>query len=595
LLSCAGAVPSPHITQRRTFSALLTLAAAGAVCFFASPGIHGQRHRARLSLDLLKFESSSRPGHARVIVRGARSKIEALASRHGVSVAKWLSDSAVLIANRQQLSALAADDLNDVLSGDVPVGPFMGVSNASTAADQTRTGTSGLLLGIGGVPGVTGQGVTIAVIDSGITAHPALVGKIVANKSFVTGDPLVTDAFGHGTHIAGTIVGNGSAASGVTNQYTGGIAPGAKLVNVRVLGKNGSGWTSDVIAGIEWTIENRELHKIRIINLSLGHPVVEPCAIDPLCQAVMKATASGLIVVASAGNSGKSASGAPILGGISSPGNSPYAITVGAVNTKATIARNDDVMATYSSRGPTRFEFVVKPDVVAPGNKVVSLEAPGSYLANANPHLRVAGRPSTNGYMHMSGTSMSTAVVSGGAALLLQADPKMSASQLKTALQSGATFMTDGGLMGGGAGSVNFWSSRRTAGAGLTSLVNTLVAGLLVRPSGVVFWDTGKLSTRVYHRTGIRLLSLLEAPLAWLTPGYLKWNDLNLIGLSNPLSTTRSNEILWGDVASWTSDHEILWGDTIYDPEGHEILWGDSSVSEGDEILWGDTIEADSN
>src|SRR6185295_936743 len=128
------------------------------------------------------------------------------------------------------------------------------------------------------------------------------------------------DLFGHGTHIAGIITGSASAAAGVTGLYSGGIAPGARLVNVRVLGDDGTGWTSDVIAGIEWAITNRDRYDIKIINLSLGHPVTEPAATDPLDQAVFKAVSAGIVVVASAGNAGKAADGTPILGGITSPG-----------------------------------------------------------------------------------------------------------------------------------------------------------------------------------------------------------------------------------------------------------------------------------
>ena len=134
-------------------------------------------------------------------------------------------------------------------------------------------------------------------------------------------------------------------------------------------------------------------------------------------------------------------------------------------------------------------------------------------------------------------------------------------------------------------------SSRKNAANGLTNLVTTLVGGLLSKPSGVVYWDSGTMADRVYHKTGIRLLSLLEGPLAWLFPNYLRWNDLNLLGGSNPLATTRPNQILWGDVANWTGDQQILWGDAIYNPEGQQILWGDSSVSEDNQILWGDAVQ----
>jgi serine protease AprX len=577
------------IANMKSRSRLLQIAVVAALLVGSTFGISGQRHRALLSLDLQRFEARHISSSARVIVRGSRAQIDALADRHRLAVVRYLKDSAVVLANSAQISELASDTANQVLSGDPPVAPFMTVSNSSTAADQTRSGTSGLLLGIGGISGVNGQGVTIAVIDSGISVHPALSQKVIANVSYVSGDPSIADAFGHGTHVAGIIAGS---STGTTSLYNGGIAPGAKLVNVRVLGKDGTGWTSDVIAGIEWVIANRTRYNIRIINLSLGHPVNESSATDPLCKAVMDAASAGIVVIASAGNSGKAPDGSPILGGITSPGNSPYAITVGAINTKSTITRRDDVMATYSSRGPTKFDFGVKPDVVAPGNKIVSLEAYGSSLAVNNPWLHAAGK-TTNAYMQLSGTSMSAAVVSGGAALLLQANPRTTSAQLKIALQTGSTFMRDGGLMGGGAGSVNFWTSRKDAANGLTNSLSSLVGGLLSPSGGVVYWDAGTMAKRVYYRSGIRLLSLLEAPLAWLTPSYLNWGDLNLIGSSNPLANTAPNEILWGDVADWTTDHEILWGDTIYTPEGQEILWGDSTITNDNEILWGDSIPTD--
>ncbi len=570
------------------FPRLLKFAAIVAIVAGSTHSVGGERHRAKLSSDLLSFEARRTSARARVIVRGSQMEIQALASRHGLGIARWLGDSAVLLANSAQISALAAE--KDVLSGDAPVAPFMEVSDSSTAADQVHAGQAGLLLGLGAIPGVTGAGITVAVVDSGISAHPALTGKVIANVSKVSGDSSTADAHGHGTHIAGIIAGNSSASKYVTSLYKGGIAPDVKLVNVRVLGANGTGWTSDVIAGIEWVIENRAKYKIRAINLSLGHPVTEPSATDPLCIAVMKATASGIVVIVSAGNAGKAEDGTPILGGITSPGNSPYAITVGAMNTKGTVKRSDDIMTTYSSRGPTKFEHAVKPDVVAPGNKIVSLEASGAYLPRNYPQFHMAGN-SSNSYMHLSGTSMSAAIVTGGVALLMQAQPNISAAQLKIALQTGSTYMWDGGLMGGGAGSVNLWTSRKNAANGLTNLLSTVVGGLLTPAGGAVFWDSGTMTKRLYAGSGLRLLSLLEAPIAWLTGGYLRWDDFNVIGLSNPLGKTRPNEILWGDVSKWTSDEEILWGDTIYTPEGQEILWGDSRTTEGDEILWGDSTQ----
>ena len=146
---------------------------------------------------------------------------------------------------------------------------------------------------------------------------------------------------------------------------------------MRVLGQTGIGYTSEVIAGIDWVIANRAKYGIRIINLSLGRPVAEPVETDPLCQAVSRAVRAGIVVVASAGNNGVTATGARVLGGISSPGNSPDVITVGALDTRGTADRNDDRVADFSSRGPTRFDFNVKPDVVAPARGSSRRSRPG--------------------------------------------------------------------------------------------------------------------------------------------------------------------------------------------------------------------------
>jgi serine protease AprX len=575
-------------TSRLPYSRFFQLATVIALILGSTLGVGTQRHRAKLSSDLLTFESRRTTSRARVIVRGSRMEIEALASRHGVRIAKFLGDSAVLLANSAEVSALAGE--RDVLSGDLPVAPFLDVSTYATAADQVRAGQGGFLLGLGAIPGVTGAGVTVAVLDTGISAHPALTGKVIANVSKVAGDPSTNDAHGHGTHIAGIIAGNNSASKYVTPLYRGGIAPDVKLVNVRVLGANGTGWTSDVIDGIEWVIANRDKYKIRMINLSLGHPVTEPSTTDPLCIAVAKATAAGIVVVVSAGNAGKDENGTPILGGISSPGNSPFAITVGAVNTKGTVSRADDIMTTYSSRGPTKFEHAVKPDVVAPGNKVVSLETAGSYLQRNYSQFHMAGTR-TNAYMHLSGTSMSAAIVTGGVALLMQAHPNISASQVKIALQTGATYMKDGGLLGGGAGSVNFWSSRKMAANGLNNLLSTVVGGVLAPAGGLVFWDSGSMMKRLYAGTGLRVLSLLEGVVAWLTNGYLQWGDLNVLGLTNPLAQTHPHELMWGDVSKWTDGQELMWGDQVFNPEGQELMWGDSRTVEGEELMWGDSLQ----
>jgi hypothetical protein len=171
---------------------------------------------------------------------------------------------------------------------------------------------------------------------------------------------------------------------------------------------------------------------------------------------------AGIVVVVSAGNNGVAPDGRVMLGGISSPANSPYAITVGALHTWGTVDRSDDTVATFSSRGPSAYDLTVKPDIAAPGTKIVSLQANGAFLPAMYPSIHVAGS-GNNAYMYLSGTSLAAPMVSGGIALLLQGSPNLSPAQVKFALQNGATAMTGAGLMGAGAGSVNFWASRQIA------------------------------------------------------------------------------------------------------------------------------------
>lgn len=557
----------------------------------ASLGLRGAapEHRAGLSDDLLGHKARRTSARARVIVHGDDATLEALARRHGVRILRKLAGGAVLAANSRELEALTADNEVDHLSGDTLVQSWMSVSDKATAADQTRAGVSGLL-GIGAIAGVTGQGIGVAIVDSGISAHPALANKVAANVSFVTGDPLVTDPFGHGTHVAGAIAGAASAAKNVTTLYTGGIAPGAKLINVRVLGADGVGLTSDVIAGIDWVVQNRARYNIRVMNLSLGHPVMEPVATDPLCEAVERAVQAGIVVVAAAGNYGVAEDGTQILGGITSPGNSPLAITVGSLNTWGTAKRSDDTVATYSSRGPTRFDLAVKPDIAAPGNKIISLESNGSFLPAMYPYLHKAGS-SSNGYMQLSGTSMAAPMVSGGVALLLQGTPSMTPAHVKLVLQNGATYVPDGGLMGAGAGSVNFWASRKLAMTGLVgSVLNTVIGGLTSTSSNASFWDNGTLANRLYGGLGVRLLSILQAPLYWLTPSLLRPGDLNLLGLTNPLASVHPKWLLYGQYAGWTDEQAIMWGTTLRNPQGQAIMWGTSYTTDGTAIMWGTSM-----
>jgi serine protease AprX len=273
--------------------------------------------------------------------------------------------------------------------------------------------------------GTNGRGVTVAVLDTGVARHPDLIrptNRIAAFKDFVNGRTRPYDDNGHGTHVAGDVAGNGYSSKG---KYRG-AAPGARIVGVKVLDRQGSGFDSTIIKGIEWCVNNRRRLGIRVLNLSLGKQALERCNNDPLCQAVGRAVRAGLVVTVSAGNDG------PGKGSIDSPGVSPAAITVGATNDRNTVRESDDRIAAFSSRGPA-IGGLLKPDLIAPGVNIVSLRADGSELDRTMPQNRVGKR-----YFRLSGTSFSAPITAGAAALLLQKRPRLTPSQVKSLLKSNA-------------------------------------------------------------------------------------------------------------------------------------------------------------
>jgi serine protease AprX len=266
--------------------------------------------------------------------------------------------------------------------------------------------------------GLTGKDVTIAVIDTGIHPHQDIEGRIKGFKDFVKNRTAPYDDNGHGTHCAGDAASNGSASNG---KYQG-PAPEANLVGVKVLDKMGSGSLSTVISGVEWCIQNQSQLNINILSLSLGSNATQPAEDDPVVRAVESAWDSGMVVCVAAGNSG------PDEGTIASPGISPKVITVGAAEDKNTVDRSDDMIADFSSRGPT-IDGLVKPDLVTPGVNIVSLRSPGSFLDKTN----LGARVDTN-YVSLSGTSMATPICAGVVAQLLQNQPNLTPDQVKQLL-----------------------------------------------------------------------------------------------------------------------------------------------------------------
>src|SRR6185503_4176209 len=410
-----------------------------------------QDERPVLSKQLVEFVNQGGNGTADVIFEGPQSEVDRLASAYGLSIAKRLPGGAVFTGNPGQIELLGRDRNVGRISEDAKVIGLMALPSQTTGASSLWKGK------FGNFGGLTGQGITVAVIDSGIANHQDVKNRLLYSVDFTgEGDG---DLYGHGTHVASLISGSGAGSRLNGGSTYVGMAPGAALISLKVLGKDGSGYVSDVIEAIEWAIANKDLYNIRVLNMSLGTPAGGSYRDDPMAKAAERAAAAGIVIVASAGNLGKLPDGTPLVGGVVSPGYTPSAITVGALNTKGTIGREDDGVATYSSRGPVGDQndpanWELKPDLVAPGNAIEGAVSMNSSLWNDYPERRVYGA-SGGTYMRLSGTSMAAAVVSGAVAQVLQANPKMSPAQVKFALQYTAERLEGFGRIEQGAGSLN--------------------------------------------------------------------------------------------------------------------------------------------
>src|SRR5881296_2305924 len=341
------------------------------------------------------------------------------------------------------LEQLAADSNVERISGDLPVRAHMDVAYRAIRGDQAAT-----LSGWWGT-GLTGKGVGIALVDTGVQLHQDFKrpygSKPIVEVEIVGHETGLADYFGHGTHVAGILYGNGYASSDSLSFRTfRGLAPDAQLISVRALAPDGTGRTSDIIKGIDWVVKNASTYNIRVLNLSLGHPVYESYKTDPLCRAVASAVRKGIVVVVAAGNDGAIGTG---FGTITSPGNAPSAITVGAMDDRNTVPLSDDVLGWYSSKGPSLVDFVVKPDLVAPGTWIVSARAVSSWLDTQHHELTLpigvykndpAHATQDGDYYTLSGTSMAAPMVAGAAALMLQKDPTLNPATVKARLMKSA-------------------------------------------------------------------------------------------------------------------------------------------------------------
>lgn len=282
-----------------------------------------------------------------------------------------------------------------------------------------------------------GDDIAVAVLDTGVARVPDLEQRVALRVDFTPGHDGL-DRFGHGTHMAGIVAGDGTASGGSRL----GVAPDADLVALKVAGPDGATDTSVVIAALQWVAAHADEYDVRVLNLSFGTDARQSAFLDPLNHAVQRVWDAGILVVVSAGNAG------PDDGTVRKPGDDPIALTVGAADLAGTADPGDDRVAEFSSRGRTA-DGIAKPDLVAPGISIVSLRAPDSTADRLRPAARLDAH-----YFKGTGSSQAAAIVSGLAALLFEADPLLTPEEARAALVG-----TAGGPLarapGGGAGLVD--------------------------------------------------------------------------------------------------------------------------------------------
>ena len=426
---------------------------------------------------------------------------------------------------------------------------------------------------------LTGSGIGAAVIDSGInggkdfTLSNGTGSRIVYSQNFASGQNTVTDLYGHGTHVAGILAGNGQNSRGTTFRKTFmGVADNVTLINLRVLDRGGSGHDSAVIAAIQKAISLKSKYNIRVINLSLGRPVYESYKLDPVCQALEAAWKAGIVVVVAAGNEGRNDSAhTDGYGTIAAPGNDPYVITVGAMKPMGSSTRADDLIASYSSKGPTLYDHIVKPDIIAPGNMSISVMAsssakpvkdyPKNVVALSSYSSNAKGASS---YFTLSGTSMATPVVSGAVALLLQKNSGITPDQVKARLMKSA---------------YKTFPRSSTATDPITGKTYTSQYDVFTVGAGYLDIQAALSNTDLAPRT----FGSAESPAVARD----KSGNVYIVTGSSVLW---GGSIMWGTSVVWGTS--VLWGNSM---KGESVLWGasapwGSSTDTGYSVLWGTSV-----
>ncbi len=511
----------------------------------------------------------------------------------------WIDDLAFMGATimeltRDEILDLASHDDVRHITPNRTVRSTLGVSVRAVGADQVRDLEPNTEL--------DGSGVTVAVIDSGVDKnHPDFLNQGTTSRVYSVDfhDPTGgagEDEFGHGTHVAGIACGNGSRSDQEDFPFVG-VAPKANILNLRALGPDGSGSLLNVINAIGFCISKKDAYNIRVINLSLGMPVFSHFYEDPLCIATAYAVQAGITVVVSAGNNGSS-DDQVLMGGINSPGSAPWVITVGATKTRGTVARDDDDVTTFSSRGPTAYDGLFKPDLVAPGNEIAGPLAQGCHIAENYPELSVPlSDGSDDGYTRLSGTSMATPMVSGTVALMVQANPSLSPNAIKSILLYTAEKMRKPNILAQGNGYLLTEGAVRLA--------------LFIRDNSNSVGDGGFWLDATSPEAavgGLLPYANIGGKKTWFGSAFTYGNGLlwgNSILWGNGIlwgdGILWSNGILWGSGAPWLDNliayKHKTYGNSIVANNGVEmgyawssgILWGNVDL-QGLGILWGDGI-----
>jgi serine protease AprX len=539
----------------------------------------------------LRDKAAKAQGRSRVIVRGVNgvsgdelgAVIRGLGGgyrRHlrliGADVAELPDGALVALANHPRVARV---------SEDRPIVGAMERTAATVGATAVRRDL-----------GYDGTGVGVAVIDSGALAtHDDLMGSngapvIDRFVDFVDGRDLAYDDYGHGTHVAGIIAGSGYDSEGRRS----GIAPGVRLTVLKVLDNKGNGYISDVIAALDYVVDHKDELNIRVVNLSVATGVYESYTTDPLTVAAENVVHNGVVVVAAAGNNGRGPDGTTRHGGVTAPGNAPSVLTVGASSHMGTIDPEDDIVASFSSRGPSAIDYNAKPDLVAPGVGIESLSDVGGTLYSTKSKYLLPGTVTTSylPYLSLSGSSMSAPVVTGAVALMLQANPSLTPNAVKAILQYTAERHAGYDPLTQGTGFLNALGAVR-------------LAQYLLSPSSGSYPDaTGWSRTLMWGNQMVRGGRLtpgangLANDVVWgsdATPGgqSIEWGirclDAGCVSTSPwRLGLTFAVNVVWGATCGG-ADCQMAWSGSVYGlSEEDTVVWG---TSEEDTVVWGTSEE----